>query len=33
MNPEVFGEPVRYPGIYGRGPAVPVTEGGPAIWY
>jgi glyoxylate reductase len=32
MNPEVFGEPTRYPEIYGRGPAVPVTNGGPALY-
>lgn len=32
LNPEVFGGPKKYPDIYGRGPAVPVTEGGPAIY-
>jgi hypothetical protein len=32
MNPEVFGAPVRYPDLYGRGPAVPVTDGGPALY-
>ena len=32
INPEVFGGEKLYPDIYGRGPAVPVTEGGPAIY-
>ncbi|MFT5182310.1 MAG: glyoxylate reductase [Alphaproteobacteria bacterium] len=32
MNPEVFGDATLYPDLYGRGPAVPVTEGGPAIY-
>lgn len=32
MNPEVFGGDKRYPELYGRGPAVPVTDGGPAIY-
>lgn len=32
MNPEVFGGPKLHPDLYGRGPAVPVTEGGPAIY-
>lgn len=32
MNPEVFGGEKLYPELYGRGPAVPVTEGGPAIY-
>jgi glyoxylate reductase len=30
LNPEVYGEPTLYPGFYGRGPIVPVDEGGPA---
>jgi len=32
MNPEVFGGDKLYPELYGRGPAVPVTDGGPAIY-
>ena len=32
MNPEVFGDDKLYPDLYGRGPAVPVTDGGPAIY-
>jgi phosphoglycerate dehydrogenase-like enzyme len=32
MNPEVFGGAKRYPELYGRGPAVPVTDGGRAIY-
>ncbi len=32
MNPEVFGGEKLSPELYGRGPAVPVTEGGPAIY-
>lgn len=32
MNPEVFGGEKLHPDLYGRGPAVPVTEGGPAIY-
>jgi len=32
MNPEIFGGDKLYPDLYGRGPAVPVTEGGPAIY-
>ena len=32
MNPEVFGDETLYPELYGRGPAVPVTAGGPAIY-
>ena len=32
MNPEIYGGPKLHPDIYGRGPAVPVTEGGPAIY-
>ena len=32
MNPEVFGGDRRFPELYGRGPAVPVTDGGPAIY-
>ncbi len=32
MNPEVYGDKKRYPELYGRGPAVPVTEGGPALY-
>jgi glyoxylate reductase len=32
MNPEVFGGEKLYPELYGRGPAVPVTDGGPAIY-
>jgi glyoxylate reductase len=30
LNPEVYGEPVLYPQFYGRGPIVPVVDGGPA---
>ncbi len=32
MNPEIFGGDKLYPDLYGRGPAVPVTDGGPAIY-
>lgn len=32
MNPEIFGGDTLYPELYGRGPAVPVTDGGPAIY-
>jgi len=32
MNPEVFGGEKLYPDLYGRGPALPVTEGGPEIY-
>jgi glyoxylate reductase len=32
LNPEVFGGPKLHPDLYNRGPAVPVTEGGPAIY-
>jgi glyoxylate reductase len=32
MNPEIYGGPKLHPDIYGRGPAVPVTEGGPAVY-
>ncbi|NNE83741.1 MAG: hypothetical protein HKN28_07195 [Alphaproteobacteria bacterium] len=32
MNLEVFGGETLYPELYGRGPAVPVAEGGPAIY-
>ena len=32
MNPEIFGGEKLYPDLYGRGPAVPVTDGGPAIY-
>jgi glyoxylate reductase len=32
INPEIYGGPRLYPELYNRGPAVPVTEGGPAIY-
>ena len=32
MNPEIYGGPKLHPQLYNRGPAVPVTEGGPAIY-
>jgi hypothetical protein len=32
INPEIHGGPKLHPDLYGRGPAVPVTEGGPAIY-
>lgn len=32
MNPEIYGGPKLHPDIYGRGPAVPVTEGGRAVY-
>jgi hypothetical protein len=32
MIPEVYGCPKLHPDIYGRGLAVPVTEGGPAVY-
>jgi hypothetical protein len=32
MNPEIYGGPKLHPDIYGRGPALPVTEGGPAVY-
>ena len=30
LNPEIYGEPTRYPALYGRGPIVPARNGGPA---
>lgn len=32
INPEVFDGKKLHPDLYGRGPAVPVTEGGPAVY-
>jgi glyoxylate reductase len=32
MNPEIYGGQKLHPDLYNRGPAVPVTEGGPAIY-
>jgi glyoxylate reductase len=32
MNPEIYGGEKLHPDLYGRGPAVPVTDGGPAIY-
>jgi glyoxylate reductase len=32
INPEIYGGPRLHPDLYGRGPAVPVTDGGPAIY-
>jgi glyoxylate reductase len=28
LNPEIYGEPVLHPHLYGRGPIVPASEGG-----
>jgi hypothetical protein len=28
LNPEIYGDPVLHPHLYGRGPMVPATEGG-----
>ena len=28
INPEIYGEPKRFPELYGRGPAVPIAMGG-----